>query len=109
MTHVPMESAGKCRRLMTVGHLSGESLWLDALSIDQSDPEDVAARMAIMGDIYSRARSLAVLFPTSNGKALKLLERLGELAIFICERKAEFQKKIPKLNRWTRNVRSSLL
>lgn len=92
VVHIPMESAEKFRRLMTVTDLPGDSIWLDALSIDQSNPKDVADQMAVMGDIYSRARSVAVLFPKSDGEAFKILERLGDLASYISTRKTEFDK-----------------
>ena len=89
---IPMESAEKFRRLMTVTDQPGDSLWLDSLSIDQSDPKDVATQMAVMGDIYSRARSVAVLFPKSDEEAFRLLERLGDVSTFIRLREAQFVK-----------------
>lgn len=92
VARIPMESAEKFRRLMTVTDQPGDNLWLDALSIDQSDPKDVATQMAVMGDIFSRARSVAVLFPKSDGEAFRILERLGDLASFISVRKAHFDK-----------------
>ncbi|VTT72411.1 unnamed protein product [Fusarium fujikuroi] len=45
----------------------GELLWIDALCIDQQNREERASQVAMMGDIYSRARYvLAFLSPQSE-------------------------------------------
>ena len=47
VSEIPMESEEKLRRVLKfVG--TGSRIWLDAISIDQNDPADVAAQMATM-------------------------------------------------------------
>ena len=92
ITQIPMESEEKFRRIMALTDVPGQSLWLDALSIDQADHADVAAQMAVMGDIYSNARSVAVLLPKSDGDAYTLIEEMGDLANLINTRKRVFDK-----------------
>jgi hypothetical protein len=48
-----------CRLIGAVG--VGTKVWLDCLSINQSDHGDIAAQIAVMGDIYSKAQYVAVL------------------------------------------------
>ncbi|KAH7069378.1 heterokaryon incompatibility protein-domain-containing protein [Paraphoma chrysanthemicola] len=89
-THAPMESVRRFRRLMGLTDSPGESLWLDALSIDQSDPKDIASQIAVMGDIYSKATSVAVLLPERDGEAFELLEKIGDVASIINRHADEF-------------------
>jgi Heterokaryon incompatibility protein (HET) len=51
--HIPMQSGYKFRRLMMMTANSGDTIWLDALSIDQTSNEDKDKVIAVMGDIYS--------------------------------------------------------
>lgn len=92
ITQIPMESEEKFRHIMTLTDLPGQSLWLDALSIDQADHADIAAQMAVMGDIYSNARSVAVLLPKSDGDAYKMIEEMADLASLINSRQSVFDK-----------------
>jgi hypothetical protein len=85
-----MESADKFRRLMALTDYPGQSIWLDAVSIDQSDHNDIVTQMAVMGDIYSNALSVAVLLPKSDEEAFNIIERLGDLASFINMRRSLF-------------------
>jgi hypothetical protein len=93
VTHIPMESEHKFRRIMAITDRPGQSVWLDALSIDQSDHADIAAQMAVMGDIYSKASSVAVLLPRSDGDAYKMLEEMGDLAGVINTRCTVFDRQ----------------
>ncbi|KAH8753486.1 heterokaryon incompatibility protein-domain-containing protein [Hyaloscypha sp. PMI_1271] len=89
---IPMESSLKFWKIMTSTAISGETIWLDALSIDQSDPKDIAYQIPLMGETYSQAESVAVLLPSSDKDAFSLLFRLGELASIINTRKLEFSR-----------------
>jgi len=89
---IPMESEEKFRHIMTLTDRPGQSLWLDALSIDQADHADIAAQMAVMGDIYSNARSVAVLLPKSDGDAYKMIEEMADLASLINTHQRVFDK-----------------
>jgi len=51
---------------MTLADLPGESRWIDALSIGQTD-RYIATQTALMGDIHSKARSVAALLQKSDG------------------------------------------
>lgn len=77
--HIPMTSATKFYCLMElVG--SGNTVWLDAMSVDQDNHEDVASQMKVMGQIYSNAQSVSVLLPLSDGEAYVLLGTLTDAA-----------------------------
>ncbi|KAH0555940.1 hypothetical protein GP486_006117 [Trichoglossum hirsutum] len=89
---VPMESAEKFRQLAGLVLKSGDSIWIDALSIDQSDPSDIATQLAVMGDIYSNASSVGVLLPKSDGEGFILLGRINGLATTINKRSLEFSR-----------------
>lgn len=93
VTTVPMESEEKFRRLMTVTKLPGHKIWLDALSIDQSDHQDIAAQMAKMGDIYSNASAVAVLLPKSDLEAYRAIEEIGDLTNIINTKCRAFSKE----------------
>lgn len=90
ITQIPMESEEKFRRIMTLTDRPGQSLWLDALSIDQADHADIAAQIAVMGEIYSNACSVAVLLPKSDGDAYKMIEEMADLASLINTRQRVF-------------------
>ncbi|KAF2457730.1 heterokaryon incompatibility protein-domain-containing protein [Lineolata rhizophorae] len=82
-TQIPMESEEKFRRIMTLIDRPGQSLWLDALSIDQADHADIAEQMAVIDGIYSNARSVAVLLAKSDGDAYKMIEEMADMASLI--------------------------
>ncbi|KAH6673466.1 heterokaryon incompatibility protein-domain-containing protein [Halenospora varia] len=90
--HIPMHSAYRFRRLMMMTANSGDSVWLDALSIDQTSPEDKARIIAVMGDIYSRAKTVAVLFPEADGEGFKIMYDLTQAATAINANKLEFSQ-----------------
>jgi hypothetical protein len=92
VTTVPMQSAYKFRRLMALADNTGDSIWVDAISIDQSDPEDVNSQLAVMGDIYSNAKSVGVLLPREDKAPFKLLHYIAFLASCINSRRLEFSR-----------------
>jgi hypothetical protein len=59
-------------------HLVGanSTAWLDAMSIDQRDHQDIATQVAVMGDIYGNAECVCVFLPSSDKEAFQLLEGL---------------------------------
>lgn len=86
---IPMRDADKLWRLM---HLvrGGSSVWLDAMSIDQNDPQDKAAQLFVMGDIYRNAEVVSVLLPTSDNEAYYKLAQLGVAADAIVRNQEAF-------------------
>jgi hypothetical protein len=90
---IPMASTYRFRRLMMMTANSGDSVWLDALSIDQTSNEDKSKVIAVMGDIYSRAKTVAVLFPEADWEGFKLLYDLAQAATVINANKFEFSFK----------------
>jgi hypothetical protein len=76
VTTVPMRDSIKFRSIM--GFIGGDSrVWIDALSIDQSDPNDKAAQLPAMGEIYRRATTVSVFLPHADSEAYYALESLG--------------------------------
>jgi hypothetical protein len=88
--HIPMQSAYKFRRLMLMTANSGDTVWLDALSIDQTSKEDKEKVIAVMGDIYSQAKTVAVLFPEEDGDGFSLMYDLTQAATAINANSLEF-------------------
>ncbi|EHY53541.1 hypothetical protein HRR83_003747 [Exophiala dermatitidis] len=89
---IPMHSAYRFRRLMMMTANSGDTVWLDALSIDQEDDEEKAKVLAVMGDIYSRAKTVAVLFPEGDRDGFHLVYDLTQAATAINNNKLEFSQ-----------------
>nr|OQO20074.1 hypothetical protein B0A51_12576 [Rachicladosporium sp. CCFEE 5018] len=89
ITVFPMHSISKFSDVM---HLAGarSTVWLDALSIDQADPEDQARQIPAMGEIYNNASKVSVLSPASDGRAYQLLATLSYVAKEILDRPAHF-------------------
>ncbi|KAM7212784.1 hypothetical protein V8F06_011819 [Rhypophila decipiens] len=58
----------------------GSALWMDNISIDQEDDEDVKKQVAAMGTIYENAKVVAVMLPPGDVEAY---ERLSEM-IDVC-------------------------
>jgi hypothetical protein len=80
-----MRDDAKFRGIMEF--LRGDStVWVDALSIDQSDPEDKAAQLPIMGDIYRHAEVVSVFLPDADGEAYQILKGLAILSDKIWKR-----------------------
>lgn len=73
----------------------GSSIWLDALSIDQDDPRDLAAQIAVMGTIYRDARVVSVILPMEDRGAYEMLKELAVIADEVVKRKGEFGMVIP--------------
>ncbi|KAK6431761.1 hypothetical protein LTR95_012079, partial [Oleoguttula sp. CCFEE 5521] len=69
---------------------AGSTIWLDALSIDQADPEDQARQIPAMGDIYNNASRVSVLLPACDSRAYQLLATLSYTAKEILDRPAYF-------------------
>lgn len=86
---IPMQSAFKLRRLLMLTDFPGQSVWLDALSIDQTSAAHKKAMIARMGDVYAGAKSVAVLLPDED--AFMLLWRLADHAAYINNRRDMFR------------------
>ncbi|KAH7364829.1 heterokaryon incompatibility protein-domain-containing protein [Rhexocercosporidium sp. MPI-PUGE-AT-0058] len=76
-SEIPMESQAKFEQLMNVAE-GGNTVWLDAISINQKDHQDIATQVAVMGDIYSKAECVSVVLPASDKEAFQLLANLLE-------------------------------
>jgi hypothetical protein len=81
---------------MALAALPGESLWLDALSTDQTGPHNVASQVAVIGDIYSNTKCVAMLFPSSDEEAFEILARISYAASCITKRPIEFTQNASK-------------
>ncbi|PMD63993.1 uncharacterized protein K444DRAFT_310921 [Hyaloscypha bicolor E] len=90
ITTVPMQSPAKFHRLMALAG-TGNTIWLDAISIDQSDHSDIAAQVAVMGTIYSNATCVSVLLPSSDEEAFSRLRDLSDLAQQLLNRPEHFK------------------
>jgi hypothetical protein len=73
---IPMRDSKKLLEILNFVR-GGCNVWLDAMSIDQDDPEDKKAQIMIMGYIYRQAETASVFLPQSDNEAY---ERLKELA-----------------------------
>jgi len=89
ITLVPMISAQRFRNLMELGG-AGNTIWLDALSIDQQDPSDIARCVAVMGHIYKNASCVSVLLPKSDKTAYDTFKTLELYAKVILARRFNF-------------------
>jgi hypothetical protein len=89
VTTIPMRDASKLWRLMKFVR-GGSAIWLDAMSIDQTDPKDKAAQLFVMGDIYRRAEMVSVLLPNSDEEAYRKLAELKVVADAIVRRTQAF-------------------
>jgi hypothetical protein len=74
---IPMRDSKKLWQILKFVR-GGCNVWLDAMSIDQDDPEDKNSQIMIMGDIYRQAQTASVFLPQSDSEAY---DRLKELAI----------------------------
>jgi hypothetical protein len=105
ITTVPMQSPAKFHRLMVLAG-AGSTIWLDAISIDQSDHSDIAAQVAVMGTIYSNASCVSVLLPSSDGEAFSRLRDLSDLAQQLLKRPKHFKwnyednDELERVERW---------
>jgi hypothetical protein len=69
---------------------AGSTVWLDNLSINQEDHEDVATQIAVMGDIYRNAKRVLVFLPPQDEDAYLRLAELLDLAKQLLDRKWQF-------------------
>jgi hypothetical protein len=84
-----LRSAESFRRLME-GAGAGSTVWLDNLSINQEDHNDVATQIAVMGDTYRNAKRVLVFLPPQDEDAYLRLAKLLELAMQLLDRKWQF-------------------
>ncbi|OCK82667.1 hypothetical protein K432DRAFT_423963 [Lepidopterella palustris CBS 459.81] len=97
-TIIPMASAPKFRNIM---RLAGPgNLWLDALSIDQGNHQDVATQVASMGKIYSRAQCVPVLLPPSDRVAIRILAALTFASKVLLKHAVYFKADMEKRLIW---------
>lgn len=68
----------------------GSTIWMDNMSIDQNNQTDVAAQVAVMGEIYGRAECVSVLLPESDKEAYETLAELLSMATMLLSRKGQF-------------------
>ena len=95
LTQFPFSSINKFREIMAfVG--PERVAWLDAISIDQGNPEDLKTQMAQMGSIYKHAATVSVFLPHSDTSGYELLETLSRLAKQIMNRPADFMIPLDK-------------
>ena len=79
-TSIPFGSLSKFDHLMRLAG-TDTPIWLDAMSIDQKNPQELAAQVAIMGDIYGNAQTVLVCLPTSDIEAFSLLQQIIAAAL----------------------------
>ncbi|KAE8445988.1 hypothetical protein EG329_012627 [Mollisiaceae sp. DMI_Dod_QoI] len=91
---VPMRDVTKLWNILEFVR-GGSKIWLDALSIDQSDPNDLAAQIAVMGNIYRDAEVVSVMLPAEDKEAFERLKTLTITADEIVKRGAEFGLALP--------------
>lgn len=84
-SEVQMRSASKLLAILEFLR-GGSRVWIDALSIDQSDPDDKAAQLPVMGDIYRHADTVSVFLLEEDREAYEMLKRLGIVSDEIVKR-----------------------
>jgi hypothetical protein len=77
-----MLSAQHFINLMELGG-GGNSIWLNAVSIYQSDRTEIAKVVKLMGSIYSNAKCVSVLLPSSDIPAFNCLNHFWRVAVGI--------------------------
>jgi len=86
---VPMRDSIKLSRILEFVR-GGATIWLDALSINQDDPKDLNAQLAMMGDIYLQAERVSVLLPSTDYGAYEMLKQLGTVSDEIVKKHKSF-------------------
>jgi hypothetical protein len=71
----------------------GSTIWLDSLSINQNDHNDVASQVAVMGDIFGKAERVSVLLPPSDEEAYQNIAEIVRIAKVLLKRKWAFDLK----------------
>ena len=88
VSSVPMMNARRFKNLMELG---GEgNIWLDAVSINQSNQSEVATTVTAMGRIYGDARCVSVLFPNSDIPLFDCIHEAARNAMGILEHRQNF-------------------
>jgi len=80
---VPVRDCHKLRRILNFvsnGETFSCSIWLDALSIDQKNPDDLKSQLAVMGSIYQKSQMVSVLLPLGDEGAFMTLRKLAVLS-----------------------------
>jgi hypothetical protein len=87
VSSTPVMNSQRFENLMEQGG-NGETIWLDALSIDQSNPAEIAVAIACMGTIYSRAQYVSVLLPADDFPVYDCLSHasMNAIGILYCTR-----------------------
>ncbi|KAG7286680.1 hypothetical protein NEMBOFW57_008991 [Staphylotrichum longicolle] len=68
----------------------GGTIWMDTMSINQEDHADIAAQVAVMGEIYGNAERVSVLLPESDTEVFDILAELLPMATTLLSRKGQF-------------------
>jgi Heterokaryon incompatibility protein (HET) len=89
-TSFSMSSPAKFKRLMEASG-AGNKVWLDCLSIDQTNDEDLNSQLSVMGSIYSNAACVLVLLPRQDKEAYDLLSMISTTGKVIVGHHAYFQ------------------
>ena len=76
----------------------GTTIWLDAMSIDQSDPRDKAAQISIMGDIYRHAQTVSIMLPEADIEAYESLKQIGITADAIIAERNRLTNAFPVID-----------
>ena len=66
ITHVPLRESSKTLHTLLAQVGGGNTVWLDCVSIDQSDPAEIADVLPHMGTIYKDAARVCVILPASD-------------------------------------------
>jgi Heterokaryon incompatibility protein (HET) len=82
--------ASKFDHLMALAG-SDSTIWLDVLSIDQTDHNDITSQVSVMGDIFGNASCVAVLLPPSDQEAYATLMSIADMARTIVGWSVHFQ------------------
>ena len=72
----------------------GSSIWLDNMSINQNDDKEKATVIKSMGEIYSGAELVSVLFPVEDREPFNVLRELVRKARTLLERKWRFDYRV---------------
>lgn len=73
---IPMRDSTKLWGILNFVR-GGSKIWLDAMSIDQDDPRDLAKQLMVMGDIYRRAECVSVFLPREDREAFEVVKELA--------------------------------
>lgn len=89
ITEVPLKGADTLHRLLCPAG-PGSSVWLDCVSINQSDPADVARIIPSMGKIYERADVVSVILPETDYRAFTNLDQLVRVGWVMLQSREHF-------------------